>query len=36
MMHKQLADECLKLDTEAERQLADEGLSEDIDQWPEY
>jgi metal-responsive CopG/Arc/MetJ family transcriptional regulator len=31
-----LARECAKLDPQFEQQLADEGLSEDLDQWPEY
>lgn len=31
-----LALECSKLDKDFERALADEGLSEEIHQWPEY
>ena len=31
-----LARECEKLDPRAERELADEGLAEDLEQWPEY
>jgi len=31
-----LARECAKLDKSLERQLADEALSEEIDEWPEY
>jgi Arc/MetJ-type ribon-helix-helix transcriptional regulator len=31
-----LARECAKLDPEFEQRLADEGLSEDSKQWPEY
>lgn len=31
-----LATECAKLDKRFEQALADEGLTEDIDQWPEY
>lgn len=31
-----LARECEKLDPRAERELADEGLAEDLRQWPEY
>ena len=31
-----LARECAKLDPVFERQLADEGLQEDLAQWPEY
>ena len=31
-----LAEECAKLDPEAEAKMADENLSADLDQWPEY
>ena len=31
-----LARECAKLDPGMEQQLAEEGLTEDIQQWPEY
>jgi metal-responsive CopG/Arc/MetJ family transcriptional regulator len=31
-----LARECAKLDPTFERALAEEGLSEDLAQWPEY
>ena len=31
-----LARECAKLDPVFEQRLADEGLSEDVEQWPEY
>jgi metal-responsive CopG/Arc/MetJ family transcriptional regulator len=31
-----LAEECAKLDPIAEQTLADEGLSEELTQWPEY
>jgi Arc/MetJ-type ribon-helix-helix transcriptional regulator len=31
-----LARECAKLDPRAEQKLADEGLSGDIELWPEY
>jgi metal-responsive CopG/Arc/MetJ family transcriptional regulator len=31
-----LARECAKLDPVFEQQLADEGLSEDLAEWPEY
>ena len=34
--HRRLADECAKLDPEAERTLAEEGLGEDVGTWPEY
>ena len=36
MSRSRLATECAKLDPEAERALADEGLSEDIQTWPAY
>lgn len=31
-----LASECSKLDPSFEKAMADEGLAEDIDQWPKY
>lgn len=31
-----LARECAKLDTRFEQQLAEEGLTEDVEQWPAY
>lgn len=31
-----LARECAKLDPKFEQQLADEGLAEDLEQWPAY
>jgi metal-responsive CopG/Arc/MetJ family transcriptional regulator len=31
-----LARECAKLDPAFEKTLADEGISEDINEWPEY
>jgi Arc/MetJ-type ribon-helix-helix transcriptional regulator len=31
-----LARECAKLDPEYEKALADEGLSEDLSEWPEF
>jgi Arc/MetJ-type ribon-helix-helix transcriptional regulator len=31
-----LADECAKLDPREEKRLAEEGLGEALDQWPEY
>ena len=31
-----LARECSKLDRSYEKALADEGLSEDVNEWPEY
>jgi len=34
--HTRLARECAKLDKAFEQAIADEGLSEDLGQWPEY
>jgi metal-responsive CopG/Arc/MetJ family transcriptional regulator len=31
-----LARECAKLDPRAEQKLADEGLAEDLNEWPEF
>jgi metal-responsive CopG/Arc/MetJ family transcriptional regulator len=31
-----LATECAKLDISVERELADEGLTKDVTEWPEY
>jgi hypothetical protein len=31
-----LARECAKLDPDFEKALADEGLSDDVVEWPEY
>jgi metal-responsive CopG/Arc/MetJ family transcriptional regulator len=31
-----LAEECAKLDPAAEQAMAEEGLSEELNQWPEY
>ena len=31
-----LARECAKLDTEYEQSLAEEGMSEELAEWPEY
>ena len=31
-----LARECSKLDPSYEKALADEGISEDVNEWPEY
>jgi metal-responsive CopG/Arc/MetJ family transcriptional regulator len=33
---RRLAEECAKLDPEAEQALADQGLEADADAWPEY
>ena len=34
--HSRLARECAKLDPKFEQQLAEEGLTENLRQWPEY
>ena len=34
--HSRLAKECAKLDSSFEQAIAEEGFSEEIDQWPEY
>ncbi|HEX5135643.1 MAG TPA: ribbon-helix-helix domain-containing protein [Planctomycetota bacterium] len=34
--HTRLAAECAKLDRDAEKALAEEGLGAEIDEWPEY
>ncbi|HEX4023880.1 MAG TPA: ribbon-helix-helix domain-containing protein [Steroidobacteraceae bacterium] len=36
MDRNRLAAECLKLDPEFEKALAEEGLSRDVESWPEY
>lgn len=36
LSHSRLAQECLKLDPEYEKALAEEGLREDLSEWPEY
>ena len=34
--HSLLAQECANLDPSFEKALADEGLTEDLSEWPEY
>jgi len=34
--HTRLAQECAKLDPIQEQQLADEGLKNELSEWPEY
>ena len=34
--HRLLAQECAKLDPVAEKAMAEEGLSEELAQWPRY
>ena len=34
--HSRLARECAKLDPTFERALAEEGIADDLKQWPEY
>ncbi|MCL4457065.1 MAG: ribbon-helix-helix domain-containing protein [Nitrospirae bacterium] len=36
MKRTRLAKECAKLDKNFEKTMADEGLNEDLSQWPEY
>ena len=36
LKRRRLAEECAKLDPEYERSLAEEGMSEELAQWPEY
>ena len=36
MKRTRLAKECTKLDSAFERAISDEGLTEDVKQWPEY
>lgn len=36
MEHSRLARECAKLDPTFEKAMAEEGLSEDLREWPEY
>ncbi len=34
--HNRLARECAKLEISEEQEMADQGLAEDLDAWPEY
>lgn len=34
--HSRLATECAKLDPDFEKALAEEGLTEDLSEWPDY
>ena len=36
MKRSRLSMECAKLDTVFERAMAEEGIAEDVSQWPEY
>lgn len=36
LSHGRLARECAKLDPQLEKALAEEGMSVELDQWPEY
>ena len=36
LKRSRLAEECSKLDPIFEKSLAEEGISEDLDKWPEY
>ena len=33
---RRLAEECAKLDPVEERKLAEEGMTEEVERWPEY
>ena len=34
--HKRLIHACMQLDAHAERALADEGITKDLEEWPEF
>lgn len=34
--HSRLAKECAKLDEKFEKSMAEEGMSEELSEWPEY
>jgi Arc/MetJ-type ribon-helix-helix transcriptional regulator len=36
MKRSRLSNECAKLDPKHEKVMAEEGLAEDVSQWPEY
>lgn len=36
MKHSRLATECAKLQPTFEKAMAEEGMAEDVNQWPEY
>jgi metal-responsive CopG/Arc/MetJ family transcriptional regulator len=36
LAHHRLARECAKLDPASEKAMAEEGLSDELGQWPEY
>jgi len=36
MEKKRLAQECAKLDQHFEKELAEEGMSQELNEWPEY
>lgn len=36
LKHTRLAKECAKLDMTSEKTMAEEGMAEDLSQWPEY
>ena len=36
LSHSRLARECAKLDPAFEQALAEEGMGEELDQWPQY
>lgn len=36
MEHNRLAAECAKLDPKSEKAMAEEGMSEELSEWPDY
>ncbi|HBG04581.1 MAG: CopG family transcriptional regulator [Geobacteraceae bacterium GWC2_58_44] len=36
MSHDRLAHECAKLDPSLEKAMAEEGMAEELERWPEY
>jgi metal-responsive CopG/Arc/MetJ family transcriptional regulator len=36
MKRRRLAEECAKLDPQSEKSLAEEGMAQELAQWPEY
>lgn len=36
LKRSRLTIECMKLDPSAEKAMAEEGMTEDVNQWPEY
>ena len=36
MRHTRLIKECAKIDPKVEKEMAEEGVAEDVKNWPEY